>query len=330
MLVGFPNGVSLQGLIVNLRATAALAAILLAPYACAGVDSSTGPDSAGLTSQTPNRNNSSGIPGAPSSASGTGISGVAIISDDFATYPNTAGLMARVSSLHGGTGDWQTAFYSDGYGSNVSIDPTVRYNGHATMKYSQLGGSAGSPWLGVRLPAPLKHIWYRARVRFSPGFTTTGTLVNSANAYKLISWGWSGAGLNGSGRLEITNTNEYELYENVQVGPSLLGGGSYLKAGNISTEWTDGGWYDYIVEVDHSQPTGAIRLWRSRDGQSPVYQGQATEKMNDGSSMPALTDISVGLNFNQVRAPNQNQAVWWGQWEVVDGTQHPNPFGLSR
>jgi hypothetical protein len=238
--------------------------------------------------------------------------------------------MDRVSSLHGGTGDWRTAFYSDGYGSNISIDPTVKYNGHATMKYSQLGGSAGSPWLGVRLPAPLKHIWYRVTVRFSPGFTTTGTLTNSANAYKMLSWGWSGFGLDGSGRLEITNTTQYELYENVQKGPSLIGGGSYLQAGNVSTEWTDGGWYDYIIEVDHSQPTGAIRLWRSRDGQSPVYQGLATEKMNDGSSMPALTDISVGLNFNQVRAPNQNQAVWWGQWEVVDGTQHPNPFGLSR
>jgi hypothetical protein len=31
-----------------------------------------------------------------------------------------------------------------------------------------------------------------------------------------------------------------------------------------------------------------------------------------------------------VRAPNQTQALWWGEWEVVDGTQHPNPFGVAR
>jgi hypothetical protein len=52
------------------------------------------------------------------------------------------------------------------------------------------------------------------------------------------------------------------------------------------------------------------------------------EQMNDGSPMPLLSYISVGLNFNQVRA--QSQAVWWGEWEVVDGNQHPNPFGVTQ
>jgi len=268
------------------------------------------------------------IPSPSVNSAGPGLSGLAVISDDFTGYPTTADLMAKISSLHGGTADWRTAFYSDGYGSDVSIDPSVKYNDHSTMKYTQPGGSGGSPWLAVAFPAPLAHIWYRVKVRFSPGFTTTGTLVNSANAYKMLSWGWSGH--DGSGRLEISNTNQYELYENVQSGPSLVGGGNYLQAGNISTEWTDGGWYDYIIEVDHSQSVGVIRLWRSKAGQVPAYIGQTQEKMNDGSPMPQLTGISVGLNFNQVRAPNQNQAIWWGEWEVVDGTQHLNPFGVSR
>ena len=238
--------------------------------------------------------------------------------------------MAQITSNDpGGTGPTVGSFYGDGINASLaSIDNSVLYNGHPTLKLSQPGGVANTPWLGVALPSPTAHIWYRAKIRFSPGWTTTGTLSNSANAYKVLSWGWSG--VDGSGRLEITNTNEYELYENVQSGPSLVGGGGYLKAGTVSTEWTDGAWYDYIIEVDHSVNPGVIRLWRSKDGSAPVYQGQMAETMNSGSPMPPLTGISVGLNFNQTRAPSQNQAVWWGQWEVVDGTQHPNPFGLAH
>ena len=264
-------------------------------------------------------------------SNGTGLSGFAIVADSFSEYASTAALMARITANNpGGTGG-ANAFYGDGINASLaSIDTSVRYNGHATLKLSQPGGVANTPWLAVAFP-PTAHIWYRAKIRFSPGWTTTGTLPpsQSSNAYKMLSWGWVGSGFDGSGRIEITNTNEYELYENVQSGPSLIGGGNYLQAGNVTTEWTDGGWYDYVVEVDHSTNPGVIRLWRGKDGVAPAYSGQATEKMNNGAPMPPLSGISVGLNFNQVRAPNQNQAIWWGQWEVVDGSKHPNPFNLT-
>lgn len=240
--------------------------------------------------------------------------------------------MARITANNpGGTGPRSGSFYGDGINASLaSIDGSVIYNGHATLKLSQPGGVSNTPWLGVGLPSPLAHIWYRVKIRFSPGYTTVGTLANSANAYKMLSWVWNG--FNGSGRLELSNTNQYQLYENVQAlsNGSLVGGGTDLIAGSISTEWSDGAWYDYIIEVDHSQNVGVIRLWRGKDGQPPVYQGQALEKMQDGTQMPPLTGVTVGLNFNQTRAPNQNQAVWWGQWEVVDGTLHVNPFGVSH
>lgn len=268
---------------------------------------------------------------APPPTVGAGLSGLAVVSDDFAEYADTAALMKRITVNNpGGTGPAQGSFYGDGSNASLaSIDASVKYNGHATLKLSQPGGVFNTPVLAVGLPSLLTHIWYRAKIRFSPGWTTTGTLANSANAYKMLSWGWSGSGFDGSGRLEISNTNQYQLYENVQTSAGLVGGGGYMTAGNISTEWTDGGWYDYVIEVDHSINPGVIRLWRGKDGVTPVYQGQATERMNNGSPMPALTGISVGLNFNQVRAPNQNQAIWWGQWEVIDGTQHVNPFNLA-
>jgi hypothetical protein len=253
-----------------------------------------------------------------------------LVSDDFTKYSSTADLLHNVTSnISGGTGDVHTSLYIDGVAAYlVELDstPEARYHGHATMKYNEPGGTGATPQLHVYFPSTT-HIWYRVKVRFSHGFTTTGTLTNSSNAYKLLSWGWSG---DGSGRVEITNTTEYELYETVQSGGSVTGGGAFLTAGGITSEWTDEEWYDYIVEVDHTQPTGVIRLWRAKDGQTPVYQGQMPETMMNGSAMPALTNIGVGLNFNQVRAPGQSQAIWWGEWEVVDGTKHPDPFGVAR
>jgi hypothetical protein len=50
--------------------------------------------------------------------------------------------------------------------------------------------------------------------------------------------------------------------------------------------------------------------------------------MAAGQTVPNVNRIMLGMNFNQVRAANQTQALWSGQWEVVDGSQHAHPFGL--
>jgi hypothetical protein len=268
----------------------------------------------------------SSAPSAPSNSTGTGLSGLAFVSDDFTGYANTDALMRVVGTSIGGKGG-TSALYSGGANVNlIEVDKSVTYNGHPTVKYTQPGGAHTTPELGVRF-AGRAHIWYRVKVRFGPGFTTTGTLANYGNAYKLLEWTW--AGHEGSGRLEIANVSQYQLYENVQSGPSVVGGGNYLMGGNISTEWTDGAWYDYVIEIDHSKPVGVIRLWRGRDGSPLSYKGEVNETMKDGTQMPALVGVGIGLNFNQTRAANQTQSLWWGQWEVVDGSQHANPFGVS-
>lgn len=256
---------------------------------------------------------------------------VSLAKDDFTGYSSTAALQANITSNAGGTGSPATALYHDGTNASlVSLDPTTLYNGHATMKYSMPGGTNATPWLAIGFAQPLAHIWYRVKVRFSPGWTDTGTLTNTANAYKMLSWGYAGA--NGSGRLEITNTNEYDFYWNVQslTDGSLIGGGNHAVPGTITNEWTSGGWYDYIIEVDHSASTsGVARIWMAPDGQVPVLKGTVPGAMLSGGALPLINSVSVGLNFNQVRAATQTQAIWWGQWEVVDGSQHANPFGLG-
>jgi hypothetical protein len=267
----------------------------------------------------------------PSSSTGPGLSGLALISDDFSGYPNTAALQNRISSNIGGTGDWRTAFYNDGHNAQLaSIDPNVQYNGHATLRYDMPGGTASIPELWPSLPRTLSTLWLRAKIRFGRGFTTTGTLTNSSNAYKLLGWGLSG--VDGSGRLEITNTTQYDLYWGAtkENGTTVVpntdpGGGPQLR-----TEWSDSQWYDYIIEYQITSPTTAVaRFWLAVDGQPPVLQMTRTRTAASGFTMPQANAVMLGLNFNQVRAATQSQQLWYGQWEVVDGVEHPNPFGLS-
>lgn len=266
---------------------------------------------------------------ASSNSTGVGLSGKAFVSDDFRQYSSTTDLFNNISTVAGGGGVWGQALYWDGHNANLAtLDQTVLYNGHPTMKYNQPGGSSATPelWVNFANGKTLSTYWFRAKLRFSQGFTTAGTLTNSANAYKLLGFGWSG--YNGRGSLEITNTTEYQLYADADNGTGTSTVPFQMSvAGSISTEWSDNGWYDYIIEYRVLSSTSAVeRVWITKDGQTPVLR--STTNIT-GSVMPKVSSTMLGLNFNQVRTASQSQALWYGQWEVVDGSQYPNPFGLS-
>lgn len=271
-------------------------------------------------------------PAPVTSSTGQGLSGLALLSDDFSQYSSTAAFLQQVSANIGGTGNYLTAMYHDGRNAQLaSIDPTVLYNGHATLKYTQPGGTGSTPELWVPLPRTVSTMWLRAKIRFSPGFTTTGTLTNSSNAYKLL--GWDLAGVDGSGRLEITNTTQYDLYWGAAVKNTTTTAVPNTDAGGgpqIATEWSDGGWYDYIIEYTvTSSTTGVARMWLARDGQTPKLMMTRNRTAASGYTMPQVSGICLGLNFNQQRTATQNQALWWGQWEIVDGASHADPFHVN-
>lgn len=252
-----------------------------------------------------------------------------LVSDPFTSYKTTTALQAAISPTAGGTGTG-TVLYQNGWlASLASIDPSVLYNGHPTLKLSMPGGKKDCPALWANLPSAQDIIWFRAKIRFSPGFTTTGT-ATGGNAFKLLAWGHDT--YDGSGRLEIANTNQYQLYWNIQAKNIgiLVGGGQYAFPGAITTEWTDGGWYDYILKIDRSHGTsGTAAVWMAKDGSTPVLKGSTpAETMQNGSAMPHIVSVGFAIEFNQVRAANQTQALWIGQWEVVSGTTSPNPYGL--
>lgn len=255
-------------------------------------------------------------PPPPPPSTGPGLSGYAFLSDAY-SYSSISGLLSNV-----GLG----ATYS--YIRNpelLQLDNTVTYNGHATLKYNQPGGSDLTPEISVQFPYSmpmLKSFWYRAKIRFQPGWTTTGTLTSAANAYKIFGWGWATS--DGRGTLEYSNTNEYQLSSDIRTPSSPFG---WASAGYTSTEWSDGAWYDLIIHFETtSSTTSRTRMWLSRDGQTPKLR--ATMNATASGMMPMVDRISLGMNFNQVRRSTQTQALWYGQWEVVDGTRYANPFGV--
>jgi hypothetical protein len=245
------------------------------------------------------------------------LSGKAIIGDDFSSYGSTAALQTAI-----GVGKMYGAFNNE---QLISLDNTVTYNGHATMRYDQPGGQATTPQLWPHLPngAALKNVWFRAVIRFSPGFTTTGTLPLSANAYKLLGFGWA----NDFGRatLEITNTTQYQAAAGTQDGDMPT---QFVIAGGIVNEWKDGAWYDYVMHYQVTSPTTArLRVWHNRGGTSPVLAGTLNLTTKQYAA-PSVGFLTLGLNFNQVRAASKSQALWYGMWEAVDGSTKPNPFGI--
>ena len=260
-----------------------------------------------------------------------------VSADYFAQYATTANLQAKI-------GRGVSFLYYDNIDPQLaSIDNTVKYNGGNTMKYTFPASSATSPQL-VTPVRPLTNMWLRVKIRFSPGFTTTGeyngvvTAANptgyySANAYKFLSWAWEG--LNGRSEIMITNTNEYQNL--IDVFPPDYGttGGrpsmqAYASAGRVSTEWSDGGWYDYIIHYEILTPlTARQRLWIARDGSTPVLRATSNLTALADVPLPPINRVQFGRNFNQLRKANQAQYIWYGQWEIYDGKINARPFGVN-
>lgn len=252
----------------------------------------------------------------------------AVTYDDFTRYHSTADLQNAISTNIGGTGSPASALYTDGHNPQLaSLDQSVTYNGHATVRYDQPAGSGNTPelWVNFKNGVTLRNFWYRVTVRYSPGWTTKGTLTNSANSYKLFDWGWAG-GMNGRGGIVLTNTTQYQAYFYLLNGGSTITAPNDTPFGNVQGEWTDGQWYTYVLNYQQSTPTTAtLRVWMAPTGQTPKLV--ATVNGNSlSSTWPAVNRIEVGENFNQIRV--NAQSIWIGEWSVFDGSQYSNPYNV--
>lgn len=248
---------------------------------------------------------------------------------DSINYKTTAELQARVTSNCGGSGTG-SVIYTDGVNCQLAVvDTAVRYQGHPTIRYTQAAGDGTIPemWMGI---PPSSHFWLHVAIRFSPGWSTNGTTAGQSKAYKLL--GWNYTTVDGSGRLEITNSTQYDFYwgmfkKNTTI---TVGGGTHTNAGQIAGEWTDGQWYNYYIEVDNTKPTAVTRYWLQRNSETAVLRGTTTGTMVDGSLVPNVDAVNYGMNFNNAqRAGMPAQSLWYGIREVVDGNKYPDPYHLS-
>lgn len=250
-----------------------------------------------------------------------------LASDSFAEYATTSALQAKITKNIGGTCTSSCTYNDGGNATLASIDPSVLYHGHATMKYTQPGGVATTPELWPNLPTSLTVMWFKGVLRWSPGFTTTGTLSNSANAYKIFGWGWDAT--DGRGSLEFTNTNQYSFVWSIIAKSGSPSASTIQNGPTTVTEWTDGQWYDYIVLYKQTSATQITESWwLAKDGETTVLSKTITGTAPSGVALPKINRVMIGINFNQTRAANQSQAVWWGSWEVVDGSRYPDPYNV--
>ena len=193
-----------------------------------------------------------------------------------------------------------------------------------------------APSLDRDFPQPLDRMWFRYRVRYQPGWTTVGPLpAGHANAYKEAFWLWEG--YEGRGQIEISNTDEYILgfgvnrngtYLNYTERP-LPGSTSF---GRVTTEWTDNQWWEFVVYYEKTgASTARQHWWKRRLTEGGVLANNPWTYVGievSGAATPRVRGITLGANKNKSNPATMN--LFWGPWEVVDGTRHPDPWGMPN
>jgi hypothetical protein len=65
---------------------------------------------------------------------------------------------------------------------------------------------------------------------------------------------------------------------------------------------------------------GAPTRWR--------LAGRSYTGAGPRDSFPAVRNLRLGVNRNRVA--DAVQYIYWGPWEIVDGSVHADPFGVLR
>ncbi|HET9986317.1 MAG TPA: Ig-like domain-containing protein [Longimicrobiales bacterium] len=265
---------------------------------------------------------------APSSPPPSG-SYTKVIGQDWSTYASDSDLKSKnLFTFNGGDA---SAYYQ------LVSDPT--FGKAVRITFPQNSGSGGSaPRLEQYFPA-IDKMWYRWRMKFTPGWTTVGPDPSGwADSYKIAFWLWNGYW--GRGELQYSNATQY-ITETTAQDPSTGQwlnysrtplAGSASDFGSETTEWSDGEWWEFVVYYEKTGATTARQYyWRRRltnGGQvanNPwVFYGYTWA----GSTTPQVSGITLGGNKNKNNPTTMY--LTWGPFEVVDGSKYPNPFNMPN
>ena len=217
---------------------------------------------------------------------------------------------------------------------HVSLVSDATFGRVARVSFAVSEQEGLAPKMTARLPRPLERMWFRWRMRYSPGWTTEGpNPPGHANSYKVAFWLWEG--YDGRGQVEISNTDEYVL------GIGAARGGTWLPYrtrhlpghrdwGRVTTEWTGADWWEFVVFYDRTGPRSARQHWWKRR----LTRGAAVDPGTwdyagveiDGAPTPLVRAVTLGAVRN--KSTPRPMHIDWGPWEVVDGAAYPNPFGV--
>jgi uncharacterized protein YjdB len=218
----------------------------------------------------------------------------------------------------------------------VDLVPDQTFGQVVRVHFAQSSQEGYAPKITASF-APLDKMWYRFRVRWQPGFTTKGANpAGYANSWKMAFWTWEG--YQSRGQIEFSNTNEYIMGMSVRE-PST---GAYVRYtetelpgsqswGKTTTEWTDGQWWEYVVYWEKTGATTARQhQWRRRLTNNGVVANNAYTYIGwsySGATTPRVRAIDLGANKN--KSNDADMYLFWGPWEVVDGSVYPNPWAMN-
>lgn len=254
-----------------------------------------------------------------------------VFAEDWHTYGSQAALQAA------GLFWWADDAKRDVYQFvELAQDPVMGQVARITFPQNR-GSQGSSPRIEKKLPAPVGDLWYRWKMKYEPGWTTVGPdPAGAANSYKVAFFTWE-SGFGGRGELEFSNSTQYITGVGVQDGAGryyqyteALLPGSAPDFGAVSTEWSGGEWWEYVIHFKQTGPDEAVyQYWRRRLTSAGklapsgwTYHGMALA----GAPAPRVAAVELGCNKNKSNPITMH--IDWGPWEVVDGARYPNPFGM--
>jgi hypothetical protein len=242
-------------------------------------------------------------------------------------YANKNALLANV-----GAGKFYSSI-SESAAAAISVDTSSRalYNGFSSLRYDFNPTTSRDTGPSVAFPLDsVDYLWTKKRVKFVPGFSTAGNAEEgNAQAYKLHEYYYEEGSYYGSGRLEITNTTQYDSYFSVLKTPDDTQV-AYANQNDpqIVDEWDDDEWYDYVCLILKSADgkTRYASWWLSKDGETPVLMSSINATMTDGGEAPSLRSWIEGANFNQTRSATVS--LNRGPTDGYDASVYRNPYGV--
>jgi hypothetical protein len=180
---------------------------------------------------------------------------------------------------------------------------------------------------------PMDKAWVRLRMRLSPGWTDAGPEpAGHGNAYKIAFILWQGD----FERFNLgTISNGYSFgvsYGNVTMSQTQMSGATNWHGSALTDERTGAEWWEYVLYHERlSSTTGRWRIWKRQLTQNMqladlpfIFDGY--DMVASSGTIPQARQLVLGANKN--KCTPTTQYIYWGPYEVVDGSVYGNPFGL--